>query len=119
LPAFWIANGIGRIDPAYVRRFDIVLEIKPPPRNVRRRILEQCLDGLPVRPSWIDQQAVDGDLAPATAKRIAKVLRAAEEGTGGSRGDVRAPQGTQGRVRPSPPANLRRRGRCLGINPAI
>lgn len=75
LPTFWIANNIGRIDPAYVRRFDIVLEIKIPPRTTRRRILEQAFVGLPVRPTWIDQQAADPNVAPAVARRLAKVLK--------------------------------------------
>ncbi len=75
LPALWIANSVERIDPAYVRRFDIVLEIKAPPRSVRRRILEEAFGGLPVRPAWIDQQAADADIAPAVAKRLAKVLQ--------------------------------------------
>ena len=74
LPAFWIANHIRGIDPAYVRRFDIVLEVKAPPRAVRKRILEQALSGLPVRPAWIEKQADDATLVPATAKRIAQVL---------------------------------------------
>lgn len=75
LPAFWIANDIGRIDAAYVRRFDFVIEVKPPPRTVRRTILKQCLADLPVRESWLEQQADDADVSPATASRLARVLR--------------------------------------------
>ncbi len=75
LPAFWIANDIGRIDPAYVRRFDFVLEVKAPPRSVRKAILRQCLGELPVREAWLDRQADDADIAPATAARAARVLR--------------------------------------------
>src|SRR5208283_3846129 len=76
LPAFWIANDIGRIDPAYVRRFDVVIEVKPPPRSVRKTILSECLSGLPVRESWIERQADDAEISPAAATRMARVLRA-------------------------------------------
>ena len=75
LPAFWIANDIGRIDPAYVRRFDVVVEVKPPPRSVRKSILDRRLSGLPVRQSWIERQADDAEISPAAATRIARVLR--------------------------------------------
>ena len=77
LPAFWIANHIRGIDPAYVRRFDIVLEVKAPPRaRCGSGFWSKPLDGLPVRPAWIEKQADDAKLVPATAKRIAQVLEA-------------------------------------------
>jgi len=75
LPAFWIANDISQIDPAYVRRFDVVIEVKSPPRSVRRAILTQCLSGLPVRGSWIEHQADDPEISPAAVTRMAHVLR--------------------------------------------
>jgi transitional endoplasmic reticulum ATPase len=74
LPSFWIANDIGRIDAAYVRRFDFVIEVKSPPRTVRKTILQKCLKGLPVRESWLERQADDIDISPATATRFARVL---------------------------------------------
>ncbi len=75
LPAFWIANDIGRIDPAYVRRFDFVLEVKAPPRSVRKAILQQSLAGLPVRDAWVERQSGDAAIPPATTARVARVLR--------------------------------------------
>lgn len=41
VPTFWITNSIGDIDPATVRRFDIVLEMKGPDIEGRRRFIQE------------------------------------------------------------------------------
>jgi SpoVK/Ycf46/Vps4 family AAA+-type ATPase len=64
------------MDPAFVRRFDFVLEAKIPPRSVRHRILEQETVGLPVSPVWIRQTAEHDRLTPAAIQQAAKVTRA-------------------------------------------
>lgn len=79
LPAFWLANDIGRIDPAYLRRFDLVLEVKTPPRSVRQKILREGLRGLPLDSHWIEAQSADPDVSPAVTARFARVLRTLDE----------------------------------------
>jgi SpoVK/Ycf46/Vps4 family AAA+-type ATPase len=75
-PSFWVCNSIWMMDPAFVRRFDFVLEAKIPPRSVRHRILEQETVGLPVSPVWIRQTAEHDRLTPAAIQQAAKVTRA-------------------------------------------
>lgn len=75
LPAIWIANDIRAIDPAYVRRFDYLLELKVPPRSVRKTVLRRSLAGLPVSDDWLDRQSADPMVAPAAVARIGRVLR--------------------------------------------
>ena len=44
-PAIWIANDISEFDPAYIRRFDICLEIPVPPLSVRLGMLKAAFSG--------------------------------------------------------------------------
>ena len=45
VPTFWITNCIEAIDPAMIRRFDIVLEVPMPDAAGRRRIVEKAFEG--------------------------------------------------------------------------
>lgn len=40
IPTFWISNS-NRLDPAFLRRFDFILELKVPPRRQRMRTLRK------------------------------------------------------------------------------
>ena len=75
VPAFWLSNKVDDMDPAFVRRFDIVLELRVPPRQVRRQLLARYLDGLRVSDRWLDRCAADPDITPADMARAAKVVR--------------------------------------------
>jgi transitional endoplasmic reticulum ATPase len=77
VPAFWIANKVTHIDPAFLRRFDYIMELRNPPISKRLRILETSLKGLDVLPGWLEQQAREERLTPAFTDRAARVLRAA------------------------------------------
>ncbi len=48
VPAFWVTNHLGSLDRAFIRRFDYALKVDIPPRSVRMKILEACVEGLPV-----------------------------------------------------------------------
>ena len=75
VPAFWLANRVWQIDPAFLRRFDFVLEMRPPTRSVRAAILRQYLHGLPVEDTWVEGMARHPRLSPAHIERAAKVVR--------------------------------------------
>jgi transitional endoplasmic reticulum ATPase len=75
VPAFWIANSVENVNAAILRRFDCVIEVRNPPRSVRRQILCKALEGLPVASRWLDEQAREDRLTPALAERAARVLR--------------------------------------------
>jgi len=76
IPAFWVCNTIWGMDPAFLRRFDFVLEVKVPPRSVRYRILQQQTADLPVSPAWVKRMAEHDHLSPAAIQQAAKVTRA-------------------------------------------
>lgn len=79
VPTLWIANTVRALDPAYVRRFDVVLEIGVPPRDVRRRILDDNLAGLKVSEGVREQLSRCENLAPAVVSRAADVVALARE----------------------------------------
>lgn len=77
VPGIWITNQVEQIDPAFVRRFDVVLEVPVPPRQVRRKILEKILSGLPVSNGYVEEMAGNEYLAPAHIEKAVKVTRLA------------------------------------------
>jgi transitional endoplasmic reticulum ATPase len=75
VPAFWLTNQVQEIDAAFIRRFDIVLEVPVPPRKVRRQMLAKEVHGLAVSERWLDRCAADPDITPADIARVARVAR--------------------------------------------
>lgn len=75
IPTFWLSNAVGQIDPAFLRRFAYCLEFRVPPRSVRRRILDQSLQGLPVSPEWIGRMSQNEHLTPAHIAQATKVAK--------------------------------------------
>ena len=79
VPAFWVTNAVHRLDRAFLRRFDVCVEVGIPPRSVRRRILDAHLGGLAVAPELRERLAAKDDLAPALVARAARVTRQVQE----------------------------------------
>ena len=79
VPMVWISNEIKQIDPAYLRRFACVLEVRKPNRTVRRRIAEHAFRGLGMRDAWLDRMSDLEEASPgqvAQAARVARLLSA-------------------------------------------
>lgn len=77
LPMLWLSNNRHGLDPAFVRRFDMVLEIPVPPRQQRLKILrQQCGDM--VDELQLQRLAELPQLAPAVVHRAAAVLHIAQ-----------------------------------------
>ncbi len=77
-PTVWITNRPRQLDPAYLRRFDYTFEVRPPPRSVRRLLLERACGELPVTSAWLDAMAEIDGLTPAeieSATRTAHLTR--------------------------------------------
>jgi len=74
-PAFWLSNRIDQIDPAYLRRFDLILELKTPPVEVRHKILQHYFEGIPHRPEWIRKMSRMERLTPSHIESAAKVMQ--------------------------------------------
>lgn len=89
VPTFWITNSLAGLDPAYARRFDMVLEIPVPPPDVRRRIAARALEGL-VSGELLDRIAAAEGAAPAVVTRAAEALRRLELQTEKARDDAAA-----------------------------
>lgn len=79
VPAFWLTNRISSIDNAFIRRFDYVIEMTAPPKEVRAQIIDHYLDGLKVTPAWKKQMSKYESLPPATVERASNMLRAISE----------------------------------------
>jgi len=73
VPTLWLSNAIDGLDPAFIRRFDMVFEVPVPPIRQRMRILqENCGDLLDTRS--ISRMAEAESLAPAVVIRAASVV---------------------------------------------
>ena len=77
VPAFWVANKVSHIDPAFLRRFDYIMELRNPPISKRKRVIQASLGGLAVPAGWVEWQAQEQRLTPAFITRTAKVLHTA------------------------------------------
>ena len=73
IPTFWLSNDIGSMDRAFLRRFDLIMELPIPPQSQREKIIAKHCGGF-LSP---DQQAslarVD-HLAPALISRAASII---------------------------------------------
>jgi SpoVK/Ycf46/Vps4 family AAA+-type ATPase len=75
VPTLWLSNSIGGIDPAFMRRFDVLVEVPVPPRAQRERILQAACGDLADAPT-LARMAQAEALAPAVVERAASVVRA-------------------------------------------
>jgi SpoVK/Ycf46/Vps4 family AAA+-type ATPase len=76
VPAVWVSNVISHIDEAIIRRFDLVIELKTPPREVRINIIRKYTQGLSISDNWIKKVSHNEYLAPALISRSVKVIKA-------------------------------------------
>lgn len=74
VPAVWIGNQVSHIDPAFLRRFDYVIELGAPPRSIRSRMLRAQLKDLPVSDAWLERKADEPALTPGIVAKLAQVL---------------------------------------------
>ncbi len=75
VPTLWLSNSIDGIDPAFMRRFDFVIEMPVPPRAQREHIARAACAGL-LDDRSIKRLAQVDNLAPAVISRAASVVRA-------------------------------------------
>ncbi|WP_162782235.1 AAA family ATPase [Arenimonas caeni] len=71
-PALWLSNRISHMDPAYLRRFDLILEIKPPGRELRKALLCRSLPELRDNEPWLTEAVADRRISPATLVRFGR-----------------------------------------------
>jgi transitional endoplasmic reticulum ATPase len=72
-PTFWLTNSIEAIDPAFIRRFDWIINVPVPPKSQREQIIRnkcgQLLDEKSVK-----KLATYETLAPAVIDRVSNVV---------------------------------------------
>ncbi|ADU72440.1 AAA family ATPase [Pantoea sp. At-9b] len=73
LPTLWVSNDISSMDPAFIRRFDIVLELTPPPLPQREALLRDSCGAI-LTPGEISQLASSPWLTPAVVQRAGTVV---------------------------------------------
>lgn len=72
VPTLWLTNVVGSLDPAFVRRFDVVLEVPVPPRRKREQIVSAACGDL-VDAKAVARLAACESLSPAVIARAACV----------------------------------------------
>lgn len=80
-PVFWIANTISGLDPAFARRFDVILEVPVPPREQRQQVVSTLVGDL-VEDQFANRIAECESIAPAVLERAARVVRNASGNPG-------------------------------------
>jgi len=75
-PAIWVGNSVQGLDEAYLRRFDMVIEVKRPRPDARRRMVEDFFAGQALPEAAQRLLVQDARLAPAHLERMAVVLQA-------------------------------------------
>lgn len=75
LPTVWVANSKYGIDPAMMRRFDVVMELPVPPRSHRERIIRETAHDV-LDASTVSCLAQSDRLAPAVLSRAVDVVQA-------------------------------------------
>jgi transitional endoplasmic reticulum ATPase len=80
VPAIWVCNRVGHIDPAYLRRFDYSIAFSAPPVAVRLRIAKHHLDCFDPPQTMLESIARNDEITPGQLDRAAKVARIAGRG---------------------------------------
>ena len=75
VPALWVSNEIGQIDPAYLRRFDYSIRFTVPPAEVRLSVARHHLESFQPPPGWLQRIATVAEMTPGQLARAAKVAR--------------------------------------------
>jgi len=73
IPTIWITNTLRGVDHAYLRRFDIVLNIKKPTPQTRERIARKLLCKLPFDRELINAIADHSAITPAHLAKASRI----------------------------------------------
>lgn len=77
-PCFWLSNSILTIDPAHIRRFDLVIEVPNPPLAQRKQMLHTCSAGK-LSEVLIEQLCAHEQMTPAVLERAVRVGRSVSQ----------------------------------------
>ena len=74
VPVFWVANSIRGIDPAFARRFDLVIRLESPQRGQRLKLLERMCGTLVPAP-YLQKLSQLEQITPAIMARASSVVK--------------------------------------------
>ena len=83
VPTLWISNSVSCIDPAYLRRFDLVIEIPVPARRQRAELIESAVGDLLTPRAKARLSAIE-QLPPALLTRAVDVVHLAQSDPAGA-----------------------------------
>ena len=75
VPTVWITNTLDGVDPAYLRRFDMVQRLEAPDERAKRRLAARGFAELPVGDELIDAIAANRHLTPAHVGKASRICR--------------------------------------------
>lgn len=78
IPTLWLTNSVAEMDPAFIRRFDLVLELPVPPKAKREQMVEVLCAGL-AGTAAKTRLAASEYLAPGVLARASQVVRTVQE----------------------------------------
>jgi transitional endoplasmic reticulum ATPase len=74
VPTIWLSNSIRGMDPAFIRRFDVIFELTVPPKKQRERIIRVACENI-LDDKQVCRIADAQELAPAVVTRASSVVR--------------------------------------------
>ena len=81
VPTIWLSNSAHDLDPAFVRRFDMVFQLPVPPKKQRERIIREACAGM-LDASSVARIAESASLTPAVVARATSVVRTIHDNLG-------------------------------------
>lgn len=73
LPTIWVSNVIDQMDPAFVRRFDVVLEMPVPDKSQKAAMFKQSAGDL-LSADFLNKLADNSHLTPAVIAKTQRVM---------------------------------------------
>jgi transitional endoplasmic reticulum ATPase len=74
IPTIWLSNSVRGLDPAFIRRFDLIINLPIPPKKQRAAILEDACGDF-VNKEVIKRLSESENLSPGVVMRAASVAR--------------------------------------------
>ena len=79
VPMIWLSNSVSGIDPAFLRRFDFILDMPDLPLKNKSALITQLAEGK-LSPAYVQHFAKVRSLSPAILTRVFNVANAVDNG---------------------------------------
>jgi SpoVK/Ycf46/Vps4 family AAA+-type ATPase len=74
-PAIWITNTVRGVDPAYLRRFDIVVELTTPVERLKKKIAWRVFKDLPINERMVERMVRHRKVTPAHFEKVNRICQ--------------------------------------------